>query len=134
MIKCPKCGSEHISIVTEVKSEKTSKNGLDTLQYLTGIVLFFAIIVLAIDIFTCKEAIGYIIDGKADIIGTLDIGASIIKDVNEIMLAMKVTKNSLLIIIIIGFVKILLPHRTYSTEKCICHECENEWKRIEDEK
>lgn len=129
MIKCPKCGSEHISIVTEVKSEKQEEWIISFIQTFAILIFIISAIAFLIHGFNDLNTFSYILEGKADIATTLDLSAGLLSDILFLNNIWKVTKTSFLIVFITGIIKLLLPYRTYSERQYICNKCEHEWKR-----
>ena len=126
MIKCPKCGSEHVSIVTEIKSEKKEEIIISIIQaisFITCLITIFCFIGISIKSF---DALIYFIK-NSNIESLINISEELIKDIQNLNLIYKITKISFFTILITTTIKLLIPYTYNSKEKCICHNCESQW-------
>ena len=127
MIKCPKCGSEHTIVITEVKSEKDKSSLLTFITVISGFILVIVGFLFLTMLSNNTEAIIYLLDGKADIAETLDISASLLSSILAIRAMWKVVKFFFITIVITAIIQKLMPYKTYSVHKRICNECNNQW-------
>lgn len=134
MIKCPKCGSEHVSIITEIKTEKREESILSFIQAIATIVCFTSIIYFIIFASISSDAISYLIEGKANIAAALNISSSLIDEIYHLYNIWKTTKISFLIILGTIISRLFLPQDINSSTKCICHECEHNWEHENNDK
>ena len=123
MIKCPKCGSEHVSIVTKIESEQTRSYFFEFIFYIFFILTLLGIIVLFIMYNNSKTSFNEIFLVK-NLIQTSENAAFI-------YFILKIELFFLITTIISGAILKLLPFKTISKDKCICHQCECKWLREE---
>ena len=127
MIKCPKCGSEHVSIVTKITSEQTRSRFLEIILTIST---WTAVIGLLMLLIALKLGIGI------DIMDLLFINTLTKITTNIIIgyIAIKIILTSIITAFICGTVIKLMPYEIHSVDKCICHECECKWLRNNEQK
>ncbi len=124
MIKCPKCGSEHVSIVTKIESEQTRSRFF---EIILNIAVWIALISFMVLIIILNNVRGVDI---SDIL----IFNTLTEITSSIMIAyitFKIMIYSIITAIVSGTVIMLMPYETHSIDKCICHQCECKWLREE---
>ena len=121
MIKCPHCGSEHVSIISETHSEQTTSKFFKFI--LNASAMLF---VLCICIFFVMTSHFNIEISDILIVNTL---TEITSDFIITYAFAKISITLIIVALISGTILSLMPFYTYSKTKCICHECETEWER-----
>ncbi len=130
MIDCKKCKSQNISIVSVANSQQNEKilKILHTIQAVTvaiETVLLFIVIGLLID---DEKLFISILTGTYQITNVVSDMAQLAGSVVLIKIVVGAFGGLFKIIVICGIIKIFLPYRTYSYQKCICRACEFQWE------
>lgn len=148
MIECPKCKSKQISIVSTIHNEPASKYPIHTIQVLCCIVLGITLLIFAVtaidDIDAFKQFMGETIDEQysGSSSGTINeiISGGIsappkggFSPYEELCIEAWIMRWTFITLIIATFAGSCLPPTTITHEKCICHECEHEWKYKKEE-
>ncbi len=156
MIKCPKCNSEHVSIVTEVKSERNINDGVKAIQIIAIALFLITFLLSFINIAINDDAFQYVFENSTKAESTSITTANIstlntsgqdfptpitgpqkkdtfFEGIGNIIITWNTAKITFITIVITSIIKVLSPHQVYSIEKCICHECEHKWKHKSDD-
>ncbi len=126
MIECPKCQNKNIQFVSVVNSKKKEKvvAALSIIQIWSAFILI-TLGIRALQIITGDDLFLKVITGTVEFIENV---ATMMVDILIIKLTIGALSGLITIIIVCGIIKLFLPYRTYSYQKCICHDCEFQWE------
>ena len=146
MIECPKCKEKHISVVSVTKNEQADKSILKQIQLICALFLIVSVVSF-INTATARpnkfedflESITNIssnnnTENSNNNIQSLESinggGTAPVNNqsINTLFVCAWFIKWLTITIITVGIIRVVLPKQIYSYEKCICHECEFQWK------
>lgn len=130
MIECPKCQNKNIQFVSVVNSIKNEKV-IATLAIIQIFAIFISLIVGVFILSTASHDIKLffqVTTGTYELTQTVENIAKIAGDILLIKITTKIFTSTILIYITLGLVRLFLPYRTYSYQKCICRACEFQWE------
>ena len=148
MIECPKCKSKQISVVSVVKNEPASTYGLHVTQVMCCIILAITLLIFLVtaidDTKAFDQFMGDTVDEQYIIYSSDTTNESINGGITappkggfsvyeELCIEAWIMRWTFITLIIATFARACLAPRIVSYEKCICHECEHEWKYKKEE-
>lgn len=128
MIVCPTCNSNSVSVVTAIETRKTSSALLDAIQIVCTIGVLFSGFMLAATLFTDTDSVLNALSSALSLHGSEAIKGDVFRGIVRVYLSFGIFKWCGIGYLISTLLKRLLPYRTTSHEKCICHYCQSQWK------
>lgn len=130
MLNCTTCNSNAVSIVTVIESRKRSSMLLDTVQLLGCIGGVCALILLIMTVSTASTAVIDTLFTAPSLSSVLELGGETGLSILLIYATLWLLKWCGIAFLLSTVTKPLLPYKTESHQKCICHLCANEWKYV----
>ena len=130
MIECPKCQNKNISFVSVVNSKKND-SVVATLSIIQIFATFISFVIGMFILSTASHDIKLffqVITGTLELVESITNVATMAGDILVIKIATSIFSSLITIIIACGIIKLFLPYRTYSYQKCICRACEFQWE------
>lgn len=130
MIECPKCQNKNIQFVSVVNSKKSEKV-LEIISTIQGIAITLGVLVgfLLLGLFVENTTIFLqIVMGIYEISNVIKDAINVAGNAVEIKIATSIFAFLFSVTFWCGIIKLFLPYRTYSYQKCICRACEFQWE------
>ena len=128
MIVCPTCNSNSVSVVTAIEARKSSSALLDAIQIVCLMGVLFSGFMLVATLFTDTEAVFNALSSALSIHGSEVIKGDTLMGILTVYLCFGAFKWCGIGYLVSTLLKRLLPYRVTSHEKCICHQCQSQWK------
>ncbi len=128
MIVCPTCNSNSVSVVPAIETRRGSSALLDAIQIVCLIGVLFSGFALVATLFTDTESVLNALSSALSIHGSEMIKGDALRGILTVYVGFGAFKWCGIGYLISTLLKRLLPYRVTSHEKCICHNCQSQWK------
>lgn len=130
MIECSKCKGRAVSVVSVVNSVRNEGfvTALTIIQLISGFISAMIGVIILVLMSENKELFDQITFVIYEIPDAIKNTSEIAENFIVIKAITGIFTGSLTILVVCGLIRLLLPYRTYSYQKCICRACEFQWE------